>query len=185
MDRLSVCRKYLYKLSDEELLECYNLLCTEYGEGEFALENDMKYIETILNLLKDFNLSYEDWTEAINNGNYNPTDKYIEVGRGGVISFEDNKYFLDFVSKKMNGEVMCMIEDCLEGDSILKYAVIHDEENEEFHLCIRYGDFKVSSRKVLVGCEDLHEIFKLAHNYNIGKSDIVDYLKIDEVKEWV
>lgn len=186
MDRLTFCRENVGKLTDDELLEVYNLLCAEYGDGEFALQNDMQYIETILDLIHECNLNPIDWSNAIIHTNYVPSDKYIEISRQGIISMSNEDFMIDWVTKKMNGEAISMIEGYLQnkGIKLPKYVIVHDVENEEFHLHTLCEDGNPSSRKVLVGCESLHELFVLGANYGIEKKDIVDYLKIDEIKQY-
>lgn len=186
MDRLTFCRENIAKLTNEELLEVYNFLCAEYGDGEFALENDMKYIEGILELMGECNLTKEDWEEAISTENYVPSHKYIEISRGGIISMDNEVFMIDWVIKKMNGEAINMIEGYLQnkGVKLPKYVVVHDVENEEFHLHTLCEDGNPSSQKVIVGCDSLKEVLVLSENYGIQKKDIVDYLKIDEIKQY-
>lgn len=186
MDRLSFCRENLNKLTDEELLEVYNLLCFEYSDGEFALENDMKYIETILEVMNDFKLPFEVWSESIANGNYVATDKYIEISMNGIISMNNEDIMIDWVYKKMNGEAISMIEGYLQnrGVKLPKYVIVHDVDNGEFHLHTLGENGNPTSKKVIVGCEDMKELLALSENYGIQKKDIVDYLKIDEIKEY-
>ena len=187
MDRLTFCRQNLKKLSFDELTDVYSYLSLEYGDGEYVLENNMRNISTILDLIEDCNLSNENWMEAIYNRNYDVEDKYIEISVNGISSFSDINIILTFVDKKMNGEAMSMIEDYLEdnhGISNKKYVVVHDEANEEFHLHRLCADGNPSNKREIVGCEDLHEIFTLSKNLGIDKKDIVDFLKIDEVKQY-
>ena len=188
MDRLTFCRKHLDKLTFNELSEVYNYLTMEYGDEEYVIENTIKQIGDILVFLQDCNLTYEDWMEAIYNDNYNVTDKYISISPVGIISFSDINIMKTFVDKKMNGGAMDLIEEYLQYNhnivNPIKYVVVHDVDNEEFHLHRLCDDGNPSNRREIVGCEDLHEIFVLAKGLNISKSDIVDYLKIDEVKQY-
>ena len=132
MDRLSFCRQNLDILNDEELLEIYNLLCLEYGDGEFALINNIEHIEPILELLDEFNLTLDDWKEAIIHEQYVPSDKYIEISRSGVISMSNEDFMISWINKKMNGEAINMVEGYLQnkGVKLPKYVVVHDVENE-------------------------------------------------------
>ena len=186
MDRLEFCRQNLKNLKFEELADVYAYLSYEYADGEYVLENDMKSIDGILEVMEDCGLSNEDWREASCNGDYCWEDRYIEICPKGISSFNHISSILTFVDKKMNGEAMSMIENYLEESGIIRkrYVVIHDEENEEFHLHKLCGDGNPSNRREIVGCEDLHEIFTLSKNLGIEKKDIVDLLKISEVKQY-
>lgn len=65
-----------------------------------------------------------------------------------------------------------------------KYVVVYDDYNDEYHLHRLCKDGNPSNRKELVCCESLHEIFELGKNFDIRKEDIVDFLKIGEVKQY-
>lgn len=187
MDRLSFCRKNLNKLNFEELSRVYNFITMKYGDGEQVFENDMTKMWDIVEIMDYFELSAQDWEDAIERGDYNPEDKYVEISMiHGVVSYSDKDIIESFVYKKMNGEAMTMIEEFLESKGITnwKYVVVHDVENEEFHLHRLCEDGNPSRRKEIVGCEDLHEIFVLAEGLNISKNDIVDYRKLSEIKQY-
>lgn len=187
MDRLAFCRKHLEKLNFNELSCVYNYLTAEYSDEEYVVKNSIKEIEEILIFLNDCSLTHEDWMGAIYEGHYNVNDKYLSISPVGIISFNDINIMRTFVDKKMNGEAMDMIEEYLENKGItnnLKYVVVHDVENKEFHLHRLCDDGNPSNRREIVGCESLHEIFELAKGLNISKNDIVDYMRRDEIKQY-
>lgn len=115
MDRLSFCRENLYKLNEEDLLRVYNLLSGEYGDGEYILLNDMKYIGEIFEMLNEYCLTIDDdWKFALDCGQYRVEDRYICINQDGVMSVDNKGAVLWFVDKKLNGEAMEIVEECLE-----------------------------------------------------------------------
>ena len=106
VDNLEFCREHLHLLTFDELSEVYNLLTVEYYDGEFVFENNIKYIETIFEIMWDYNLTQKEWENDIAEGKYTPSDEYIGIGANGFHSYNDTEVFKEFVSKKMNGEML-------------------------------------------------------------------------------
>ena len=88
LDKLNFCREHLKDLPFDELIGLYNLLSFEYGDGEFLMENRIENIMDILELMFDYDLS---------------------------VSYNDDGFVFDFVSRKLNGECVELVYNYLCG----------------------------------------------------------------------